>query len=72
MKLISIYRGRQSSIVDEKVRRVTCREESLPVAADGGPMDPVLLDVKVFEPHSFRADNGALAVDNAFTRKWEA
>jgi hypothetical protein len=72
LKLISVYKGRQTVAVRGDERVVAWREEQLHMASDGGPLEPVVTDEQEFLPSSFRADNGAMAVDNSFTmsRAW--
>lgn len=67
LKLVNTYKGRNTIEVDGEKRLVRWKDEVLLRAADGGPMEPVVSDEQEFAPDSFRADNGAMAVDNAFT-----
>ena len=67
MKLVSIYKGRQTVKVLTQERIVSWRDESLYASADGGPSTPVLSCAEEYLPQHFRAANGAMAVDNIFS-----
>jgi hypothetical protein len=57
----------QVMVVDRETRVVQWQDEVLVRSPDGATTDPVIVDEQVFAPLSFRASNGAMAVDNAFT-----
>ena len=65
--MTSIYKGRQECVGDSEARTVRWRDLTLPNAADGGPLEPVVVADYHYVPDSFRGDKGAMTADNVFS-----
>lgn len=68
LRMTNIYKGRQECVGDNEARTVTWRDLTLLHAADGGPLEPVVVAEHTMVPTNFRGGVGAMAADNVFSR----
>ncbi len=71
-RMTNIYKGRQECVGDYDARTVRWWDLTLLHAADGGPLEPVVVAEKEMLPTSFRGTLGAMTADNVFScsRVW--
>lgn len=67
LRMTNIYKGRHECEGDYDARSVWWREVTVLHAADGGPLEPVVVGERRMEPTSFRGELGAMAADNVFS-----
>jgi len=68
LRMTNIYKGRQECIGDDEARTVSWRDLTLLHAADGGPLEPVVVAEHTMVPPMFRGGVGSMAADNVFSR----
>jgi len=68
LRMTNIYKGRQECVGDNEARTVSWRDLTLLHAADGGPLEPVVVAEHTMVPPMFRGGVGSMAADNVFSR----